>query len=63
MTTTLQIKLNKSYNSFQIRSDKSHDPTMPRIDLGMSLSVRPIYELAKSLIKTNSKVHKHKTYN
>lgn len=35
----------------------------PRSDLGMGLGVILMCKLAKSIIKTSSKVHKPKTYN
>lgn len=46
-----------------MRLNRSHNPTMPRTDLNMSSSVKPVCKLAKSLTKTSNKVHESKTYN
>lgn len=46
-----------------MKLDKSHNPTILRIDLGMGSSVRFIHKLAKFLIKTSDKIHKLKIYN
>lgn len=62
MTTTSRIKLDKSYNPFWMRLNKSHNLTMPRIDLGTDLDVKPVYNPAKSLTKISNKVYEPKTY-
>lgn len=60
---TLQIRLVESHNSLQIRLAKIHNLTVPKTDLSMGSSIKPAHKLAKSLIKTSSKVHELKTYN
>lgn len=63
MTTALQIRLNKSYNLFEMRLVKSHNLIVPKSDLGIGSSVKPTHKLAKSLTKISSKIYKLKTYN
>lgn len=50
MTTALQMKLNKSYDTLLIKLDRFYNPTIPKIDLCAGLSVRLICKLVKSLI-------------
>lgn len=57
------MRFDKSHNLSQIGLVKSHNLTMLRLDLGMSSGIKLIHKLAKSLIRTCSKVHDHKTYN
>lgn len=45
-----------------MRLAKSHNPTVPRRDMGIGLGIRPAYKLVKSLIETSSKVYEFKTY-
>lgn len=63
MTTALQMRLDESYNSLQIRLAKCHNLTVPKIDLGTGSGVKPAHKLAKSLIETSSRVHEPKIYN
>lgn len=63
ITTASQMRLYKSYNLLQIKLDRSYNLSMPKIDLGIGLGIRPVYKLAKFLIKTNSKIYEPKTYN
>lgn len=62
MTPASQMRLDKSHNSSWIRLAKFHNPIVPKTNSGMGSNVKLICKLAKSLIKTSSKVYKPKTY-
>lgn len=59
----LWMRFDKSHNLLQIRLDRFHNLTMPRTDPCMGLDIKLIYKLAKSLTKTDNKMHELKTYN
>lgn len=46
----------KSYDLFQMRLNRSHNLTLPRTNLGISSSIKPIHKLVKSLIQTSNKL-------
>lgn len=45
-----------------MRLNKSHNLTMPRIDLGTDLDVKLVYNPVKSLTKISNKVYEPKIY-
>lgn len=55
------MRLDKFYNLPQMSLDKAHNPIVPRTDLGIDSGIKLAYKLAKSLIKTSSKLYKPKT--
>lgn len=63
MITTLQIKLDKSYNLSQIKLNRSHNSIIVKIDLNSDPGIRLVHELAKSLIMISSMIQKLKTNN
>lgn len=63
ITMASQMRLDESYDPPWIRLAKSHNPIIPKTDLGTGLDVRLARKLAESLIKTSSKAHEPKIYN
>lgn len=57
MTTASQIRLDKSHNLPYMKPVKSHNLTLLKTNLATSSNVRLAGKLAKSLIKTNNKIH------
>lgn len=57
------MRLDESHDLPQIRLDKSYNLIVPKIDLGISSSIRLIYKFVKFLIETSNKVNQLKTYN
>lgn len=57
------MRLDKSLNLPLIRLDRSHDPIISKIDLGISSNIRLVYKLVKSLTETNIKIYEPKNYN
>lgn len=62
MTTNLQIRLDESYDSSEIRLAKSYNPIVLKTDLDTGSGVKLVCKLAKSLTETSSKIYKPKTY-
>lgn len=46
-----------------MKLERSYDPTVLKINLGIDSGIKPVHKLIKSLTETSNKVHEPKTYN